>query len=76
MNPVDMIASARGPRSEACMSAVIEDPDVDAVIAIFTSLESIDSMAVANGIIRGAGHGKPVLVCFMGKVSASPRSPT
>jgi acyl-CoA synthetase (NDP forming) len=64
VNPVDMIASARGPQYEACMSAVIEDPDVDAVIAIFTSLESIDSMAVANGIIRGAGHGKPVLVCF------------
>ncbi|MBL8141285.1 MAG: acetate--CoA ligase family protein [Acidobacteria bacterium] len=72
VNPVDMIASARGPQYEACMSAVIEDPDVDAVIAIFTSLESIDSMAVANGIIRGAGHGKPVLVCFMGKVSAKP----
>jgi len=72
VNPVDMIASARGPQYEACMSAVIEDPDVDAVIAIFTSLESIDSMAVAEGIIRGAGHGKPVLVCFMGKVSAKP----
>ena len=55
------------------MRAAIEDPEVDAVIAIFTSLEIIDSMAVADGIIRGAaGHGKPVMVCFMGKVSTKP----
>ncbi len=73
VNPVDMIASARGAQYEVCMRAAIEDPEVDAVIAIFTSLEIIDSMAVADGIIRGAaGHGKPVMVCFMGKVSAKP----
>lgn len=72
-NPVDMIASARGEHYEACLRAVVQDPDVDAVITIFTSLEIIDSMAVAEGILNGiAGTDKPVLVCFMGKVQTKP----
>jgi acetate---CoA ligase (ADP-forming) len=72
-NPVDMIASARGEHYEACLRAVMEDPQVDAVITIFTSLESIDSMKVAEGIMNGvAGFDKPVLVCFMGKVASKP----
>jgi acetate---CoA ligase (ADP-forming) len=72
-NPVDMIASAREQQYEACLRAVMEDPQVDSVITIFTSLESIDSMKVADGILRGvAGFDKPVLVCFMGKVANKP----
>ena len=68
-NPVDMIATAAGPQYEAAMRAAAGDPNVDAIIAIFTSLEMIDGPAVAHGIIRGAqGCGKPVLVCFMGSV--------
>ena len=73
VNPVDMIASARGEQYEACLRAAMEDAQVDAVIAIFTSLESIDSMKVAEGIISGvAGFDKPALVCFMGKVANKP----
>ncbi|MCK6571012.1 acetate--CoA ligase family protein [Myxococcota bacterium] len=72
-NPVDMIASARGEHYQACLRAVVDDPDIDAVIVIFTSLEIIDSMAVADGILNGiAGTDKPVLVCFMGKVATKP----
>jgi acyl-CoA synthetase (NDP forming) len=73
VNPVDMIASARGEQYEVCLRAVYDDPQIDAVIAIFTSLESIDSMKVAQGIIDGAAAGgKPTLVCFMGKVASKP----
>jgi len=74
VNPVDMIASARGEQYEACLRAVMDDPAIDAVITIFTSLESIDSVQVAESIVRGVeGHpDKPVLVCFMGKVSNRP----
>jgi acetyl coenzyme A synthetase (ADP forming)-like protein len=69
VNPVDMIATATGPQYEACVRAVAEDPHVDAVVAIFTSLEMIDGPSVATGIVQGArGCGKPVLVCFMGNV--------
>jgi acetyltransferase len=68
-----MIASAREGQYEACIRAAMEDPAIDAVITIFTSLESIDSMKVAEGIMRGAaGFDKPILVCFMGKVQAKP----
>jgi len=71
VNPVDMIASARGRHYEACIRAVMEDPEIDSVITIFTSLESIDGVEVANGIMAGArGANKPMLVCFMGKVSS------
>jgi acetyl coenzyme A synthetase (ADP forming)-like protein len=70
-NPVDMIATAAGAQYEACLRAVAEDPAIDAVIAMFTSLEMIDGPSVADGIIRGAGGcGKPVVVCFMGSVRA------
>ncbi len=70
VNPVDMIATAVGPHYEAAVHAAAHDPGIDALIVIFTSLESIDSRKVADGILRGArGIDKPVLVCFMGKVS-------
>lgn len=68
-NPVDMIATATGPQYEVAVRAAAEDPEVDAIIAIFTSLEMIDGPSVAQGIVRGAeGCGKPVLVCFMGSL--------
>jgi acetyltransferase len=73
VNPVDMIATAHGEQYETCIRAVMDDPSIDAVISIFTSLESIDSMQVAESIIRGGeGHDKPMLVCFMGKVASKP----
>jgi acetate---CoA ligase (ADP-forming) len=73
VNPVDMIASAREEQYEVCVGAVTADPNVDAIIVIFTSLEMFDSLKIAEGIMRGvAGTDKPVLVCFMGKVSSKP----
>ena len=68
-NPVDMIATAEAPQYEASIRAVAEDPGVDALVVIFTSLEMIDGPSVAQGIVRGAsGCQKPILVCFMGNV--------
>lgn len=67
-NPVDMIATATGATYEVCLRAAANDPNVDALVAIFTSLEMIDSVDVARGILRGVeGCTKPVLVCFMGR---------
>lgn len=71
-NPVDMIATAAAPQYEACVRAVAHDPGIDAVIAMFTSLEMIDGPAVAAGIVRGAaGCTKPVLTCFMGHLRSA-----
>jgi acetyltransferase len=64
-----MIATAGAPQYEACVRAVAEDPAIDAVVVIFTSLEMIDGPSVATGIVNGAAAcQKPVLVCFMGSV--------
>jgi acetyltransferase len=66
-NPVDMIATANAAQYEACVRAVADDPAIDALVVIFTSLEMIDGPSVAAGIVSGAaGCQKPVLVCFMG----------
>ncbi len=70
-NPVDMIATATGEKYEICLRAMAADPNIDAVIAIFTSLEMIDGLAVAEGIVKGlAGRDKPAVVCFMGKLAS------
>ena len=47
-NPVDMIATATAPQYEAAMRAAAEDPAIDAIITIFTSLEMIDGPSVAT----------------------------
>lgn len=71
VNPVDMIATATGAKYAACLKAAAFDPGVDALIAIFTSLEMIDGLEVAEGILEGLeGCDKPALVCFMGKKSS------
>ncbi|HVC20986.1 MAG TPA: acetate--CoA ligase family protein [Vicinamibacterales bacterium] len=71
VNPVDMIATATGEKYEICLRAVAADPHVDAIIAIFTSLEMIDGLKVAEGIAQGlAGQDKPAAVCFMGKLAS------
>jgi acetyl coenzyme A synthetase (ADP forming)-like protein len=67
-NPVDMIASASPENYEACVRAVLDDPDVDGLLTIFVSPVMIDSLEIARAIVRGAeGTEKPVLVCFMGR---------
>ena len=72
-NPVDMIASAAAPQYRACVPAVLRDPGVDALIVIFVSPITIDSLAVAQAVVAGVlaadQPDKPVLVCFMGKVA-------
>jgi acetate---CoA ligase (ADP-forming) len=70
-NPVDMIATATGDKYAVCLRAAANDPGIDAIVAIFTSLEMIDSVDVARGILRGVeGCTKPALVCFMGRVGS------
>ena len=74
LNPVDTIATA-GPRAfEACSGALLADPNVDALIAIYVAPVTIHAPDVAVAIVRGVesgrlrgGEGKPVLSCFMGK---------
>lgn len=69
-NPVDMIASASAADYEHALDAVLDDPDVDAVIAIFVRPLATQAADVAAAIRRvGSSRralGTPVLAVFLG----------
>lgn len=76
-NPVDMIASARPESFEQAVRLVYEDPNVDAVLAIYVPPIVTTPLEVARAIVNGAADAKrravergatlkPVLSCFMG----------
>ena len=69
-NPIDMIASAQAAQYSTVVQAVVADPGVDALIIIFTALETNQPGPVAEAIVAATrGIEKPVLVCFMGTIT-------
>lgn len=68
VNPVDMIATASADQFEQCVSAVLADPDIDAVIAIFIPPLVTTTADVAAALVRARAAGppeKPLLAVFM-----------
>jgi acetyl coenzyme A synthetase (ADP forming)-like protein len=67
-NPVDLIASADGPRYRKVLEAVCRDPGIDALAVLFVSPIMIDVQAVASAILAGTrGIKKPMVACVMGR---------
>lgn len=67
-NPVDMIASADADDYRRALELVLEDPDVDALIAAFVPPLGIDAVDVARAIREAADRSeKPVLAVLMGR---------
>jgi acetyltransferase len=67
-NPVDLIASADAATYRAALDIVLEDPGIDAAIAIFVPPVQVDAGEVAAGIAETVDrHDKTVLGCLMGK---------
>ncbi|MEK7217195.1 MAG: GNAT family N-acetyltransferase, partial [Chloroflexota bacterium] len=67
-NPVDMIATASASQFEQCVTLVLADPNIDAVIAIFIPPLATRPDAVAKALVAAAGRGpdsKPLLAVFM-----------
>lgn len=65
-NPVDMVASAAAADYERTIEVVAADPEVDAVIAIFTPPIVTRAEDVAVAVARAAGStDKPVLANFL-----------
>ena len=66
-NPVDMLASAPAEHYSRALAAILEDEQVDSVIAIFIPPLVTDPGEVAQAIAESARsvHGKPVLGVFM-----------
>ncbi len=69
-NPVDMIASASPEVYRRGVRLLVDDPGVDAILAIFVPPVGTDAPRVAEALLAGAAAateaGKPLLACFMG----------
>jgi acetyl coenzyme A synthetase (ADP forming)-like protein len=68
-NPLDMIASATPAGYRAAMTALLNDPGIDAVVPIFVPPFGVKQEDVADAIVGGAAAApdKPVLAVLMGR---------
>lgn len=71
-NPLDMIASAGPEAYESVVAALLEAPDIDALMVIYTPVDRVSAdrihTAIANGIARARQAGAtttPVVACLM-----------
>ncbi len=69
-NPIDIIGDARSDRYRIALQAALADPNVDAVLVLFTPQAASDTDVTAQLIAELANASpKPVLTSFMGAVS-------
>ena len=72
-NPIDVIGDARADRYEIGLRAALADPNVDAVLVLFTPQAGSEAEKTADVIARlSANQPKPVLASYMGAVSIGP----
>ena len=78
-NPVDLIASADGAAYLDTIAALLAADDVDAVLAIYTTIDSARTGEMLSGIVEGVAEGrrrgvarKPVVVCTMASANTAP----
>ena len=67
-NPVDLLSGADPVTFEAALRVLFDDPDIDAVISIYTPLQPGSATGIARAIatVQADVPGKPLLVCFLG----------
>ena len=70
-NPIDIIGDADGPRYEAALTALLGDPDIDAVLALNCPTAVASSTEAAAGVIRAwaarpKSGGPALLSCWLG----------
>jgi len=71
-NPVDLAAPATAEDYRSALPLLLDDPGVDAVIALFVTAGVIDVATVAAALKEGragarSGRRKPLLTCFLGQ---------
>jgi len=70
-NPVDVLGDAPPQRFAAAAQALMDDPNVDGVLAILTPQAMSDPTATANALVdvsRTHHETKPLLTSFMGEI--------
>ena len=71
-NPVDLIGDAGPERYRAAVTACLEDPQVDGIVAILTPQAMTDADSAARAVIEAAvGFTKPIITCWMGEASVA-----
>jgi acetyltransferase len=71
-NPVDIIGDAGAERYRAALSACLEDPGVDGVLAMLTPQAMTKPTEAAEAVVEVARtSSKPVLSCWMGEAQVA-----
>jgi len=66
-NPIDVLGDALAGRYGFALQCALDDPNVDAVLAILSPHAMTECTATAEGVVRAAAASKkPVLACFLG----------
>jgi acyl-CoA synthetase (NDP forming)/GNAT superfamily N-acetyltransferase len=67
-NPVDLLSGADPVTFEAALRVLLDDPEIDAVISVYTPLKPGSATGIARAIatVQVDVPGKPLLVCFLG----------
>jgi acetyltransferase len=69
-NPVDVLGDSPAERYAAAVSACLQDPEVDSVLAILVPVAQTKPIDVAEAVAATAKNArKPVLTCWMGEAS-------
>lgn len=70
-NPVDLLAAADPASFEAVLRVLLEDPDIDSVITVYTPIQSGSEVGISRALTTVLADlpGKPVLACFLGLTS-------
>lgn len=78
-NPLELVFSRSAEPYRQALEALLTAPEVDALIAIHTPLDTSGSAAILEAIRQGVtaaraagGAGKPVLACLLAKEDAGP----
>ena len=74
-NPVDIIGDASPERYEAALSALLEEPEADAILVMNCPTGLASSVEAATAVARKAGaegaDGKPVFAAWLGEATAA-----
>jgi acetyltransferase len=67
-NPIDVLGDALAARYEFALRCALDDPNVNAALAILSPHAMTECTATAEGVLRAAAarKDKPVLACFLG----------
>ncbi|MGH8889245.1 MAG: GNAT family N-acetyltransferase [Acidothermaceae bacterium] len=70
-NPVDLLAAADPLSFEAALRVLLDDPDIDAVITVYTPIQPGSEVGISRAVatVQADQPGKPILACFLGLVA-------